>query len=97
MRVKSKRPFNRTIFLMISIPASLVCLSPIIGQPVDGHNISGELIKDMTWSGICVVEDIIVVPKGIVLKIELGTVILRDGVVNFPDFALFIDDWFYMR
>ena len=90
------RPFNRTIFLMISIPVSLVCLSPIIGQPVDGHNISGKLIEDMTLSGICVVEDTVIVPKGIVLKIEPGTVILRD-VVNFPDFAMLIDDWFYMR
>jgi hypothetical protein len=56
-------------FLMISISMSLVSLSPIIGQPVDGHNISGELIEDID----------------------------RDGIVNFPGFAMLIDDWFYMR
>ncbi|MBN2312950.1 MAG: hypothetical protein JXM79_03405 [Sedimentisphaerales bacterium] len=69
------RTFNRALFLTISIPLSLVFLSPIFGQPAYGNDISGELIEDTTWFGICVLEGNVIVPEGIVLNIEPGTVI----------------------
>jgi len=40
------------------------------------NHVSGELIGDMTWSGACIVEDTVVVPAGMVLKIEPGTIVL---------------------
>ncbi|MHC4205679.1 MAG: right-handed parallel beta-helix repeat-containing protein, partial [Planctomycetota bacterium] len=35
----------------------------------------GELNENTTWSGVCVVEDTVVVPAGVVLKIEPGTMV----------------------
>ena len=40
------------------------------------NHVSGELIGDMTLSGACIVEDTVVVPAGMVLKIEPGTIVL---------------------
>jgi len=40
------------------------------------NNISGELTENTTWSGACIVEDTVVVPAGMVLKIEPGTMVL---------------------
>ncbi len=40
------------------------------------NHASGELIGDMTWSGACIVEDAVVVPADMVLKIEPGTIVL---------------------
>jgi hypothetical protein len=38
-------------------------------------NATGELTENTTWSGICVVENTVVVPAGVVLKIEPGTMV----------------------
>jgi len=40
------------------------------------NNVAGELIGDMTWSGAYIIEDAVVVPAGMVLKIEPGTMVL---------------------
>ena len=39
-------------------------------------NAAGELIENTTWSGVCVVEDTVTVPAGVVLKIEPATVVM---------------------
>jgi len=38
-------------------------------------NATGELTENTTWSGVCVVEGTVVVPAGVVLKIEPGTMV----------------------
>jgi len=43
--------------------------------------IAGELTEDTTWSGAYILEDTVVVPTGIVLNIEPGTVILMKNAV----------------
>ncbi|GEM_PF-1763716 len=40
------------------------------------NHASGELIGDMTWSGAYIIEDSVVVPADMVLKIEPGTMVL---------------------
>jgi len=40
------------------------------------NHVSGELIGDMTWSGAYIIEDSVVVPAGMVLKISPGTMVL---------------------
>jgi len=39
------------------------------------NNATGELTENTTWSGVCVVEGTVVVPAGVVLKIEPGTMV----------------------
>jgi parallel beta-helix repeat protein len=39
------------------------------------NNAAGELTENTTWSGVCVVEGTVVVPAGVVLKIEPGTMV----------------------
>jgi len=39
------------------------------------NNVTGELTENTTWSGICVVDGTVVVPAGVVLKIEPGTIV----------------------
>jgi hypothetical protein len=39
-------------------------------------NVTGELTEDTTWAGACVLEGTVVVPAGVVLKIEPGTMVL---------------------
>lgn len=69
------RTFNLTAFLITSALRSLMFLTPVIGETAFSDVISGELIQDTTWSGTCVLDGRVVVPEGIVLKIEPGTVI----------------------
>jgi len=46
------------------------------------NHIAGELARDTTWSGAYILEDTVVVPTGIVLNIEPGTVVfIKDSVV----------------
>ena len=40
------------------------------------NNVTGELTEDTTWEGACVLEDTVVVPAGVILKIEPGTMVL---------------------
>ena len=40
------------------------------------NHATGELIGDTTWSGACIIEDAVVVPVDMVLKIEPGTMVL---------------------
>ncbi|MFC1636737.1 right-handed parallel beta-helix repeat-containing protein [Planctomycetota bacterium] len=67
---------NLTAYTILSALGLMIHCTSIIGQTAYGDNISGELIQDTTWSGTCVLEGIVVVPEGIVLKIEPGTVVL---------------------
>jgi hypothetical protein len=69
------RTSGLTSFLIIpGFLLTLPCL-PIVGQTALGDDISGELIQDTTWSETCVLDGTVVVPAGIVLKIEPGTVV----------------------
>ena len=70
------RKYNLTACLIASALGSLMLFIPVIGQAAYGDDISGELIQDTTWSGTCVLDGSVVVPTGIILKIEPGTVIL---------------------
>ena len=40
------------------------------------NTITGELTEDTTWAGACVLEDTVIVPVGVVLKVEPGTIVL---------------------
>jgi hypothetical protein len=46
------------------------------------NNATGELTENTTWSGICVVEGTVVVPAGVVLKIEPGTIVRMKGAAR---------------
>jgi parallel beta-helix repeat protein len=60
---------SRTIYLTISILLLVVVCTTTVGR-------AEELTKDTTWSGTYIIEDTVVVPVGIVLNIEPGTVVL---------------------
>ncbi|MCP4608525.1 MAG: hypothetical protein GY845_07415 [Planctomycetes bacterium] len=60
---------SRTIYLTISI---LLLMSVCSGAVVKAE----ELTQDTTWSGTYIIEDTVVIPAGIVLNIEPGTVVL---------------------
>ena len=63
---------SRTIYLTISILLLVVVCTTTVGR-------AEELTKDTTWSGTYIIEDTVVVPVGIVLNIEPGTVGLMMG------------------
>lgn len=69
------RMFDLMHFLILLTLQSLPFI-PCIGQAAHGDVFSGELKQDTTWSGTSVIEGTVVVPAGIILKIEPGTVIL---------------------
>lgn len=92
------RTFNLTFSLIVTTLGSLVISIFHIGPIAYSDEISGELIRDTTWSGLCVIEGAVIVPSGITLKIEPGTVVLMkhagslvvygqllaDGIENAP-------------
>ncbi|MDT8300551.1 MAG: right-handed parallel beta-helix repeat-containing protein [Sedimentisphaerales bacterium] len=59
---------SRTISLTISILLLMAVFTTNVGK-------GEELTHDTTWSGIHIIEDAVVVPAGIVLSIEPGTVV----------------------
>ncbi len=60
---------SRTIYLTISILLLMAACSTAVGK-------AEELTRDTTWSGSYIIEDTVVVPAGIVLNIEPGTMVL---------------------
>ncbi|NQT01152.1 MAG: right-handed parallel beta-helix repeat-containing protein [Planctomycetes bacterium] len=60
---------SRITYLTISILLLVAVCSSAVGK-------AEELTQDTTWSGTYVLEDTVVVPAGIVLNIEPGTVVL---------------------
>jgi len=70
------RTFNLISSLIVTTLGLLVIPIFHIGPIAYSDEISGELIRDTTWSGLCVIEGAVIVPSGIILKIEPGTVVL---------------------
>ena len=60
---------SRIAYLTISILLLVAVCSTAVGK-------AEELTQDTTWSGTYIIEDTVVVPAGIVLNIEPGTVVL---------------------
>ena len=60
---------SRITYLTISILLLVVVCLTAVGK-------AEELTQDTTWSGTHVLEDTVVVPAGIVLNIEPGTVVM---------------------
>ena len=58
-------------------PSWVVFFAILVGTAVPAANdVVEELTENTTWSGVCVVEGAVVVPAGVVLKIEPGTTVL---------------------
>ena len=53
----------------------------IVYVPPANH-VAGELLGDMTWSGAYIIEDTMIVPADMVLKIEPGTTVLMKDAVK---------------
>jgi len=60
---------SRITYLTISILLLVAVCSTAVGK-------AEELIQDTTWSGTYIIENTVIVPAGIVLSIEPGTVVL---------------------
>ena len=63
----------------------------IIYVPPANH-VAGELIGDMTWSGAYIIEDAVVVPAGMVLKIQPGTMVLMKDAAELVVYGRLLAD-----